>query len=71
MRRKRKIYEFLRADCHWRRGCRTDGGLCFGENGTQRLDDSLVKEQFAKDYSKIDVLYYPYYDKDAETGDST
>ncbi len=43
----------------------------YGENGTQRLDDSLVKEQFAKDYSKIDVLYYPYYDKDAESGDSS
>ncbi|MBQ6184035.1 MAG: hypothetical protein IJK33_09150 [Clostridia bacterium] len=38
----------------------------YGENGAQRLDESAVKEQFEKEYNKIDVLYYAYYDSDDE-----
>ena len=38
----------------------------YGENGAQRLDESAVKEQFEKEYNKIDVLYYAYYESDDE-----
>ena len=38
----------------------------YGENGAQRLDENAVREQFEKDYNKIDVLYYAYYESDDE-----
>ena len=42
----------------------------YGENGTQRLSDAAVKEEFEKSFNKMDLLYYEYYTSDSETGDS-
>lgn len=38
----------------------------YGENGTQRIADELVKEDFRKNYNKFDCIRYDFYDVDQE-----
>lgn len=41
----------------------------YGDTGTQRVADSLVSDEFYKNYRKIDFIYYPFYTEDDSSGD--